>query len=210
MGSQPFKNLNAYVLNRKMSVWAAAKKGDLNGVKAAVENGADIEEQGGEFPTGTGLHHACFKGYFSISDYLIQSGVGLNSRNKHGSLPIHYACIDGHLDTVKLLSKRSDFRSTNNYGHTPLHFASLNGHTSVAEHLIQCGVEVNSKDKDGNMPIHYACENGHLDTVELLIRKCSDLTTNNNGRTPLYLALLNAHTAVADYLIGAGAAGDWC
>ena len=39
--------MNAYVLNRKMSVWAAAERGDLNGIKTAVENGADIEERGG-------------------------------------------------------------------------------------------------------------------------------------------------------------------
>ena len=194
-----------------MSVWAAAEKGDLNGVKSAVENGADIEEQGGEFPTGTGLHHACYKGYFSISDYLIQSGAELNSGNKHGSLPIHYACINGHLDTVKLLSKRSDIRSTNNYGHTPLHLASLNGRTSVAEHLIECGAQVNSKDNDGYMPIHYACQKMHLDTVKLLVRKGSDLTsTTNAGCTPLHLASLTASTAVADYLIGPEAAGDLC
>ena len=198
-------------MNRKLSVWAAAEKGDLNGVKAAVENGADIEEQGGEYPAGTGLHHACYKGYFSISDYLIKSGARLNSRNKYGSLPIHYACIHGHLDTVKLLSKRSDIISTNNYGHTPLHLASLNGHTLVAEHLIQCRAEINSKDEDGYMPIHYACQNMHLDTVKLLIREGSDFTsTTNTGRTPLHLASLTANPAVAHYLIGPEAAGDWC
>ena len=196
-------------MNRKLSVWAAAEKGDLNGVKAAVENGADIEEQGGEYPAGTGLHHAYYKGYFSISDYLIQSGAGLNSRNKHGSLPIIYACIYGHLDTVKFLSERSDFRSPNIHGRTPLHLASVNGHISVAEHLIQCGAEVNSMDKDGYMPIHYASQNGHQDMVKLLITKGSDFTsTNNAGRTPFHLALLNEHTAVADFLSGAEVAGD--
>ena len=193
-----------------MSVWAAAGKGDLNGVKAAVENGADIEEQGGEYPAGTGLHHACYKGYFLISYYFIQCGAGLNFRNKHGSLPIIYACIHGHLDTVKFLSKRSDFRSTNNYGRTPLHLASANGHTSVAQHLIQCCADVNSMDKDGYMPIHYACQNTHLDTVKLLIREGGDFTsTTKAGLTPLGLASLTANPEVADYLIGLGAAGNW-
>ena len=194
-----------------MSVWAAAEKGDLTGVKAAVEDGADIEEQGGKYPAGTGLHQACYKGYSSIYDYLIESGADRNTRNKYGSLPIHFACIHGHLDTVKELCKRSDFRSPNNYGRTPLHFASLNGHTSVAQHLIQCGAEVNSMDKDGYMPIHYACQNGHLDMVKLLIKKGSDFTsTTNTGSTPLHLASLTENTAVRDYLIGQEAAGNWC
>ena len=110
MGAPFFQNLNAYVLNRKMSVWAAAEKGDLDGVKAAVENGADTEEQGGWYPTGTGLHHACWGRYFSIIKFLIQRGAEVNCRNKYGYLPIHYACEKGHLDIVKLLiTKGSDF-----------------------------------------------------------------------------------------------------
>ena len=85
----------------------------------------------------------------------------------------------------------------------------MNGHTSVAEHLIQCGAKVNSMDKDGYMPIHYAGQNGRQDMVKLLITKGSDFTsTNNAGRTPLDLALLNEHTAVADFLSGAEVAGD--
>ena len=201
--------MNAYVLNRKISVWAAAEKGDFYGVKAAVENGEDIEERGGWFPTGTGLHHACYKGHFSTADYLIQRGAKVNSRNKHGSLPIHYACIHGHLDTVKLVSKGNNFTSTNDYRRTPLHFASLNGHTSVAKYLIQCGAELNSIDKDGYMPMHLACIHGQLDTVVLLNSKGSDFTSkNNDGHTPYHLALVNRHTSIADYLMQCGGEGN--
>ena len=130
-----------YVLNRKMSVRYAALKGDLDGVKAAVENGADIEEQG-EFLGGTALHDACLTGYFSITDYLIQRGAEVNCTDKYGWLPIHYACGEGHLDIVKLLiSKGSDFTSTDEYGVTTLNLASMNGHTRVTKYLMQCAAE---------------------------------------------------------------------
>ena len=191
-----------------MSVWAAAKKGDLDGVKAAVENGGNIEEQGGWFPAGTGLHHACQKGHYSMADYLIQSGSKVDSRNMFGSLPIHYACIHGHLDTVKLVNKGNNFASTNDYGRTPLHFASLNGHTLVAEYLIECGAELDSTDRDGYMPMHLACIYGQLDTVVLLNIKGSNFTsTNKDGHTPRDLALVNRHTSVADYLMLCGGEG---
>ena len=122
-----------------MSVWAAAREGDLDGVKAAVENGADIEERGG-FLNGTGLHQACFDGYTSVAEYLIQRGAEVNSRNTLGYFPIHCACREGHLDAVKLLiDKGSDFKSTDNFGLTPLLLASMNGHTRVAEYLTQHG-----------------------------------------------------------------------
>ena len=128
---------NAHVFSREMSVWAAAEKGDLDGVKAAVENGADIEKRGGRWK-GAGLHYACWGGYFSMVDYLIQRGAEVNSRDKKGWLPIHCACCNGHLDTVKLLIRKgSDFTSTNNYGHTPLHIASLSEHRPVVDYLKQ-------------------------------------------------------------------------
>ena len=130
-------------MNRKTSVWAAASRGDLDGVKAAVENGRDIEERGEwDSAVGTGLHHACYKGYFSIAEYLIESGAEVNSRNKYGSLPIHLACVYGNLDIVKLLiSRGSDFISTNDNGHTPLHLTSFNRDTSVGDYLMQCIAE---------------------------------------------------------------------
>ena len=74
-----------------MFVWVEAGLGDLDGVKAAVENGADIEEQGGWYPTGTGLHRACSGGYLSITEFLIQRGAHVNCRDKDGYLPIHPA-----------------------------------------------------------------------------------------------------------------------
>ena len=135
MGAPFFQNVNAYVFNRKMSVWAAAEEGDLDGVKAAVENGADVEERGG-WMEGTGLHYACYEGYFSIADYLIQRGAEVNCRNEYGSLPIPLP--------VKLLL--NDFTSTDV---TPLHLASWHGHTPLVDYLIQRGAEVNSRDKDG-------------------------------------------------------------
>ena len=133
--------MNAHVLNRKMSVWKAGRKGDLDGVKAAVENGADIEERGGLWG-GTALHYASTGGYFSITDYLIQRGAEVNCKDNTGSLPIHYACGEGHLDTVELLIRKgSDFTSTDIFGNTPLDHASMNGHTRVTEYLTQRAAE---------------------------------------------------------------------
>ena len=78
-----------------MSVWDAALKGDLDGVKAAVENGADIEERG-EWREGTVLHYACLYGHTFV-EYLIERGAEVNCRDKDSYLPIHWACSGGHL-----------------------------------------------------------------------------------------------------------------
>ena len=133
--------MNAYGLNRKLSLLAAVLKGDLDGVKAAVENGGDIKERLGLGKT-TVLHYACRWGYFSITELLIQRGAEVNCGDRVGNLPIHSACWDGNLEIVKLLiSKGSDFTSTNGNGHTPLDIALYFGHTGVVEYLIQRAAE---------------------------------------------------------------------
>ena len=82
----------------------------------------------------------------------------LNFGNKHGSLPIHYACRRGHLDAVKLLiSKGTDFTSTDDDGDTPLHLASQNRDTSIVDYLIQPGAQVNCRNNNSYLLIHYAC-----------------------------------------------------
>ena len=124
-----------------MSLLTAALEGDLDGVKAAVENSADIEERNG-WREGTALHWACSYGHTSVAEYLIQRGGEVNCRDKYGRLPIHFACRRGHLDIVKLLiSKGSDFTSTNNFGDTPLDLASSYGYTGMADYLMQCAAE---------------------------------------------------------------------
>ena len=153
-----------------MSVWAAARKGDLDGVKAAVENGADIEER---------------RGWSELKT--VRRMVGKQGKLK-ATITMEY-----------------------HNGDTPLHLASYNGHTSVADYLIERGVEVNSRNEDGWLPIHYACQESHLDTVQLLINKGSDFTSANyKGDTPLDLASQNRDTSVANYLMqrAAEAAGN--
>ena len=124
-----------------MSARYAALHGDLDGIKAALENGEDIEMRG-RLSQRTALHYACWGGYFSITDFLIQRGADVNSRDKGGSLPIHYACESGHLNIVQLLiSKGSDVTTTNKCGNTPFDIASLNGHAEAADYLMQYGAE---------------------------------------------------------------------
>ena len=131
--------------------------------KYLIERGAEVNcrDKDGNLP----IHYACQKGLLDIvkllaplygiprfpplylapyngnaGKYLMERGSEVNIRNKYGDLPIHYACQNGHLDTVKfLINKGSDFTSTNNSGSTPLDIASRYGHTRVVDYLMQHG-----------------------------------------------------------------------
>jgi ankyrin repeat protein len=61
----------------------------------------------------------------------------------HGQTPLHFACIDGNIDIVKVLLENGvDVNLTNASGQTPLHVACSKGHTDVVQLLIDSGVRV--------------------------------------------------------------------
>jgi ankyrin repeat protein len=46
---------------------------------------------------------ACANGFEEIVAYLIEKGAALNSSNKSGNTPLHWACLNGKKEIVDLL-----------------------------------------------------------------------------------------------------------
>jgi hypothetical protein len=64
-------------------------------------------------------------------------------------------------------------------------------------------------DNNGNHPIHIAAQNGHASLVSLILRHRADVNAqNNNGQTPLHMAVAYDLDDVEEVLRNAGARGD--
>ena len=87
-----------------------AETGDLKGVKALVERGADINSKAWYYGK-TPLHHAAETSRFEIVQFLVESGADKEAKDKRDQTPLHFAAEDGHLDIVKFLAERSRQRS---------------------------------------------------------------------------------------------------
>lgn len=69
--------------------------------------------------------------------------------------------------------------------------------------------DINAKYDSISPPLHLACEIGNLEIVKALIEKGAYINdTRFDGLTPLYLAVLNGHNEVADFLLSRGAGID--
>jgi hypothetical protein len=65
---------------------------------------------------------------------------------------------------------------------------------------------VKGTNKDGNSALAMVCMDGHLEIVRLLCKHDPDLeSVNNEGKTPLMVALSYGHGGIATHLIWAGA-----
>lgn len=61
----------------------------------------------------------------------------LSPQNASGNTPLHWACLNGHLETVKtLVDAGADVTVTNNAGHDAVYEAEVNNKPEVSEWLL--------------------------------------------------------------------------
>ena len=68
----------------------------------------------------------------------------MNLKDKYNQTPLHYACMKGYVDIVKILiEKNADLNVKNKYNNTPLHIACMRGYVDIVKLLIKNKVIVN-------------------------------------------------------------------
>jgi len=148
-------------------IYEAAERGDLDKVKAFIEEGTDVNVKSNN--GSTPLYLAAYGGHMDVVELLIAKGADVNASNNWGWTPLHTAANQGNRDIVELLlAKGANVNAKRMAGWTPLHQAADGGYIDVAELLIRSGADVNSKKEDGSTPLDLAQKAEHKEMVELL------------------------------------------
>ena len=122
-----------------------------------------------------------------------------------GWTPLHWACLEGHADLVRVLISEfnSDMTIQTPYGVTPLMLAAINKHDNVVHALLsdyQC--QVDAKGQNGYTALHYSCRSGHVDIARTLVDyKANVNARTDSGDTPLTLAARHEHDIVVHALL---------
>ncbi|MBN2181047.1 MAG: ankyrin repeat domain-containing protein [Sedimentisphaerales bacterium] len=117
------------------SLYTAAYMGDLDKVKAFIDQGADIKQKKGMIE-GTALHAAAAGGHKEVVEFLISRGADANITNIAGKTALHIAAGAGHLEIVQILLKSgSDVNTKDRMGNTALDLALEAGHTEIVDQL---------------------------------------------------------------------------
>lgn len=79
--------------------------------------------------------------------------------------PLHVACRQGNLETVKLLIRLgANVNTVNAGGHSPLHEAAYRGYDKILLELLKEGAKPNMKSNQLRTPLHEACIQGNTCT----------------------------------------------
>lgn len=186
----------------------ACLKGSRDLVKLLLENDADasLANQKSRMP----LHFAAETGNYQIISLLLDAGADVNCTDNDGVTPLMLLAKNGKTDAaLKLLQNPEiDINRRDNASRMAIDYATSAGLRELVKALSQ--VEEEHADTYGNTTLHHACWNEQSEVVKVLLEKepSSVNKLNDNGESPLILAVQKSNLTIAELLLAAGAKPD--
>jgi ankyrin repeat protein len=135
-------------------LWNAAARGDLEGVRAALQDGADVDTaQNGSVV----LNRAVSSGNPDVVSLLLRRGANVNIVDQRwGYTPLVNA-ITGLSDPYRvagmLIANGANVRKADQAGWTPVHWAASNGQQEIVNLLLHNGADINALDAERHTPL---------------------------------------------------------
>ena len=154
----------------RINLMKAAWKGDLNIVKQAAADGADLDfsDENGN----TLLMGAASSGNNELVKFLLSKGVNVKAEDPSGETALHYAAWKGNLEmTETLVEAGADVNAfyRANGGLTPLNCAAESGSLETVKYLVTKGAEIDYENPEsGSSPLRAAAYSGHFEIFKFI------------------------------------------
>jgi uncharacterized protein len=192
----------------------STSEGYLELLNLTLKHGADVDSK--DFFNGTGLIRAADRGHADIAGRLVQADIEIDHINNLGWTALHEAIILGngsgrYVDTVRVLvAAGTDIGLPSQRDQiTPTHHATSKGHSQITQVLRAAQQADKPSKRRADARLLAAAERGDATAAALAIRAGANLETRDEqGRTPLLLAVTKDRLAVARLLVYLGADPD--
>ena len=196
-----------------LALYVSSPSEELNEIVLLLVN-ADADVNKACADGMTPLHNAIKNNRdISLVTLLIKHGAVLNIKNNDGFTPFELAKYFKRKEHTYVLERESSMcslqkRFSKSY---PLHDAILTGDIKGALELINSGIDLNENENyyHGLAPMHYAASRGHIKIVQALLEHGALIdvrgSCDNEGITPLMLAVIDNQIAMVSALLAFGA-----
>ena len=153
----------------------------------------------------TPLHIAAARGAIDIVKLLLTKGADINAQNREGMTPLIYAVRSCQVPAAKfLISSGTDKYSRTKNGLTAVDYVKAEGLNELFPFFEENLPKVDIK---GNTPLHHAVYQNGLSMIRNMLvndRSCINMR-NNQGLTPLLIAINKLNYGISDLLLQFGA-----
>ncbi|MBL8243214.1 MAG: ankyrin repeat domain-containing protein [Rhodanobacteraceae bacterium] len=168
----------------------AARRGDGEGVRAALARGADpnaapapesADQRSALIAAATAADRGALRALIAAGAQIDRVCGGLTAL-----LAATRDSYAGRIDAVMtLLANGANPNLTDDAGNTPLHLAALTRDAGVAQSLLDAGARLDAINRDDMTPLALACEAGNWVVVEFLLKRGAHADVD--GATPALL-----------------------
>jgi ankyrin repeat protein len=157
--------------------------------EALIAEGIDLDVHAlnGKTP----LHDAVRLGIIDVENVLVKAGVNFEVRDNDGNTPFMEAVMAGNSGVIERLANLgADPMIRNGRGDTPLHVAVNMERSDLVNLLLSWGVSIHAKNAVGRTPFQISLSTSPR-MVSTLLTKERILSSDDEGRAPLHIAILN-------------------
>ncbi|KAG9608231.1 ankyrin repeat protein nuc-2, partial [Aureobasidium melanogenum] len=155
----------------------------------------------------TCLHELSISGRLLSLTMLLERGANPMATDIYGRIPLHYACMRGHVDAVKELVKHDsantmqgiestspnaapvaesvDYKDLDNF--TPLIHGIVHARFAAVQAVLELGARVDPTSEADHIPINLACQYGSVAIVDLLLQYHPQILPDAEGLYPQHL-----------------------
>ncbi|XP_065062630.1 ankyrin repeat, PH and SEC7 domain containing protein secG-like [Rhopilema esculentum] len=154
------------------------------------------------------LHRAAYKNKIQkLQSLLKKRRVDINKKDVEGRTALHYGCLAGRIQVVRLILDADGKITIDRFGRSPVFMAIKNGHLDIVKVFYGIEFDFNRPDHAGTTPLHYAIFRKKMEIAEYLVKQ---VHVNVNARdmhisTPLHEAVLAGLPNVVLLLVKNGA-----
>ena len=135
------------------------------------------------------IHEAAVCGKVEVLQAALSKGANIRAPDVYGRLPLHYACMHGRVDMIKILVQAAedtvDAKDLDNF--TPLIHGIVHSQAGSVQEMLQYGAVVNPSGSADHIPLNLACQYGSVPIVEQILRFKPQILPDAEGLFPQHL-----------------------
>ena len=156
----------------------------------------------------TPLHYAARNSRHGMTQFLLEQGASINTKNLNSNTPLTLAAYCGSAKSVMEILKDSSCQVElrDSWGKNVLLIAIEKNEKLIVTEILNHRRGrwlVNEKDDEDKTPLHVVAKHGYVDILDLLLNtnNCDVIALNSSKETPLHVAAYNGNATIVQRLL---------